>query len=92
MATSASTDASSSEGSFPVANNTAIAKQVLAAACMVPPDDMRKNHCGGMPRYLKELERVWEGNARIRSRLCNHVYNGRYSRVKAHMLKTPGFG
>lgn len=89
MATSASTDASSSEGSFPVANNTAIAKQVLAAACMVM---MRKNHCGGMPRYLKELERVWEGNTRIRCRLCNHVYNGRYSRVKAHMLKTPGFG
>jgi hypothetical protein len=45
MATSASTDASSSEGaegSFPVAKNPAIARQVLAAVRIVPPDEDEK--------------------------------------------------
>jgi hypothetical protein len=58
MATSASTDASSSKGSFPVANNTAIAKQVLVAACMVPPDDDEKKP---LWRYAEILERTGKG-------------------------------
>ncbi|KAL5659426.1 hypothetical protein ACJX0J_032589 [Zea mays] len=46
-------------------------------------------------RYAKILERTGKGlggNVRIRCRLCNHVWNGRYSRVKAHLLKITGLG
>ncbi|PWZ40492.1 hypothetical protein Zm00014a_028394 [Zea mays] len=95
MATSASTDASSSEGaqgSFPVANNPAIARQVLTAVRIVPPDEDEKKP---LWRYAEILERTGKGlggNVRIRCRLCNHVWNGSYSRVKAHLLKIPGFG
>ncbi|PWZ11234.1 hypothetical protein Zm00014a_037905 [Zea mays] len=93
MATSsnASTEVSGSGGSFPVANNPAIAGQVLAAACMVPPDDDEKKP---LWRYAEIIERTGKGlgeNVRIRCRLCNHVWNGSYSRVKAHLLKIPGF-
>jgi hypothetical protein len=66
MATSASTDASSSVGSFPVANNPAIARQVLAAARMVPPDEDEKKP---LWRYVEILERTGKGlggNVRIR--------------------------
>ncbi|AQK58065.1 hAT transposon superfamily protein [Zea mays] len=95
MATSASTDASSSEGaegSFPVANNPAIARQVLTAVRIVPPDEDEKKL---LWRYAEILERTGKGlggNVRIRCRLCNHVWNGSYSRVKAHLLEIPGFG
>ncbi|ONM32516.1 hAT transposon superfamily protein [Zea mays] len=68
MATSASTDASSSED-----------------------EDEKKP----LWRYAEILERTgtgFGGNVRIRCTLCNHVWNGSYSRVKAHMLKIPGFG
>jgi hypothetical protein len=53
----ASTEASGSEGSFPVVNNPAIAGQVLAAARVVFPDDEKKP----LWRYAEILERTGKG-------------------------------
>jgi len=54
---SASTDGGESEG-FPVANNPAPAKQVLASARVIPPDDDDKKP---LWRYVRIIERCGKG-------------------------------
>ena len=88
---SASTDGGESEG-FPVANNPALAKQVLASARVIPPDDDDKKP---LWRYVRIIERCGKGqggNAKVQCRLCDKGFQGSYSRVKAHLLKISGFG
>src|SRR6185437_15719792 len=87
MATSSSTNASASTDGgeseeFPVANNPALAKQVLASARVIPPNDDNKKP---LWRYVQIIERCGKGqggNAKVQCRLCDKGFQGSYSRVK----------
>lgn len=65
---------------------------ILNVVRVIPPNDDEK-----MPlwRYVELLEKTGRGqggNTKPRCTLCDHVINGSYSRVKAHLLKVGGYG
>ena len=84
--------AGSGSEEFPIAHNADIAAKVLAAARVAPVDDDEKKP---LWRYVRILEKTGKGegaNAKIKCRLCDHQFQGRYYRVKAHLLKISGAG
>ncbi|CAO2045269.1 unnamed protein product [Urochloa humidicola] len=89
---SASSTVGGSAGAVPAAgNNSSRASQILAAARVFPPHD---NERKPLWRYVELLENTGKGdggNKKSRCRLCNFIINGSYSRVKAHLLKVPGY-
>ncbi|CAO2149939.1 unnamed protein product [Urochloa humidicola] len=64
------------------------ANRVLAVARATPPDNEKKP----LWRYVEILESTKGQGAKVKCRFCNHLFQGSYSRVKAHLLNISGFG